>query len=285
MSLFTTWMLWCNKADVERWNTRWARRTVPLEVVTVTDANMGRAMVALPRATDPDTILVAFRGVNENAQWFQTAKFWTSDFYGHSVHDGFNDNYRALAPGVTLGVRRAMQRCPQCKKVHITGYSMGGALATLALVDLHKKFPSLCGSIITFGSPRVGKGSFATELFPKAVCGTSRRIVHKGDMVVFLPPRWTGYRHVAFEFWNPGTSPATEKTVIQSCDKSKYYGDNDRCSNEYGKGSISDHSKYLGLYFKKNDGCELHREINDPILSQFGTGERVLTNNDVRSTA
>merc|ERR1711916_280701 len=259
-SLYTTWQMWCSPTSIRRWNTNWAKATVPVSVVEIAEGNRGRAMVGLPKETDPETILIAFRGVSEPMQYLQTGKFWKTDFYGTEVHSGFLTNYKALEPGLVRGVRKALRVCPRCNKLHMTGYSMGGALAQLAIVDLRRKFPQLCGSIITFGSPRVGNKDFAQKLFPDSCCGTSRRVVHKGDRVAHLPPQIMGYRHVAFEWWNPGTSPSTRRSVIRNCDRHKRYGDTDRCSNSYHDFEfLPDHKVYLGIEFDKMHGCDAER--------------------------
>jgi hypothetical protein len=200
--------------------------------------------------------------VEHTGQFFQSLKAWRSSFYGAKVHAGFLKNYRALVPDLVSGIRSAKRKCPRCKKLFITGFSMGGALATLALVDLSRKFPDLCGSVTTFGSPRVGNNKFATEVFPKSVCsqGLSRRVTRKGDKFVHLPPKFMGYRHVSYEYWNPGVSEKTQRLIIGNCDKDKFNGDNKRCSNNYRKRRfLPDHREYLGEKFSKLSGCEISK--------------------------
>ena len=49
-----------------------------------------------------------------------------------------------------------VSNCIACTSIVTTGHSLGGALATLAAVDLMIAFPNLTVSSQTFGSPRVG---------------------------------------------------------------------------------------------------------------------------------
>jgi hypothetical protein len=80
------------------------------------------------------------------------------------------------------------------------GHSKGGALATLASLDLARKFPSYASTIrtITFGSPKVGDGAFV-DAFTQAIGGRSTRydttsLVTGDDAVTNVP--LSGYRHV-----------------------------------------------------------------------------------------
>jgi hypothetical protein len=47
-------------------------------------------------------------------------------------------------------------------ELHVTGHSLGGALATLAAFDLTKQF-NVDTTVYTFGQPRVGNKAFATD--------------------------------------------------------------------------------------------------------------------------
>ncbi len=54
------------------------------------------------------------------------------------------------------------------------------------------------GTLITFGSPRVGNGKFATFIDTFVY---SWRFVYNADVVVQLPPVDIFYRHYGFEVW------------------------------------------------------------------------------------
>merc|ERR1711916_164241 len=174
-------------------------------------------------------------------------------------HAGFLSNYRRLAGGLIQGIWQALRAHPSIRRLTVQGFSMGGALSQLAIVDLSRKFPQLCGSIVTFGSPRVGNKDFARKLFPRSVCGTSRRFTHRGDMVVHMPPKFLGYRHVAFETWNPDVSKgASEFALVSNCDTDRALGGDNRCSNAWGRRNfLPDHVEYLGVEFDKRRGCEI----------------------------
>lgn len=113
--------------------------------------------------------------------------FWKSimpGFGGVLVHWGFLKQYHSILPEI----RRYLNDRPFIKHVITTGHSLGGALATIAAVDL---FSRKCGSLrkfscITLGSPRVGNKKFA-ERFQQVTGGRSIRIVNNDDPVPLLP--------------------------------------------------------------------------------------------------
>ena len=248
-------MSWCPANLLARWDTRWGHHTVPLTVLKIADdvQRDGRGFLAVPRF-EPDRFIVVFRGV-QGGRFAETARVWKSSFYGTRVHNGFLSNYKRLAPALISALELAIVKYPSIKKIHFSGFSMGGALATLALVDFRIKFPQLCGSITTFGSPRVGNGDFARKLFPKHLCGKSERYTNRADITVHLPPRLVGYRHVGKEIWNPVSSNPQTYQAMSNCD-SMEATDLDRCANSIKlKRSIEDHSLYLGVAFDKTRGC------------------------------
>jgi hypothetical protein len=123
------------------------------------------------------------------------------------VHLGFASMYNSLEPkppewatriAATTGRLHFSKRAPG--KLFIAGHSLGGALGTLASLDLHRLEPVL----YTFGSPRVGDPRFQTafeRLVPRAV-----RIANHFDPIANLPDetvdlvfRKYAYRHVGQE--------------------------------------------------------------------------------------
>jgi len=50
--------------------------------------------------------------------------------------------------------------CPECTELHVTGHSLGGAVATIAAAEL-QNLTKLDVKLTTFGSPRVGKSLYS----------------------------------------------------------------------------------------------------------------------------
>ncbi len=74
------------------------------------------------------------------------------------------------------------------------GHSLGGALATLAALDMQKQGNNVQG-LVTIGQPRVGNAQFAAQA-DKSLAGKVKRLVHKTDPVPHLPPTKTQGDHV-----------------------------------------------------------------------------------------
>jgi len=77
-------------------------------------------------------------------------------------------------------------------KVLVTGHSRGGAMATLAALDLAKD--GVKTDLITFGAPRVGNTQFS-QYADKTLKGLNMRVTYKDDVVTGIPSQAIGYRH------------------------------------------------------------------------------------------
>lgn len=79
-------------------------------------------------------------------------------------------------------------------RIKLVGHSGGGAMASLAFLDLYPRYSELDVQVITFGMPRVfnrhGRRWFEEQ------DEQLLRIVNRRDIIVGLPPALFGYRHV-----------------------------------------------------------------------------------------
>ena len=154
-------------------------------------------------ARDSTTLFVVFRGTCnvkniETDSRFMMKKFPTFAgqlFKNSRVHEGFLDSYLTARLEMLALVRGVLneQQCPVDLNVVVCGHSLGGALATLACLDL--KTTLVVGpladssrlSSYTFGCPRVGNLQFADAynlLVPKTA-----RVANENDVVAKLPLR------------------------------------------------------------------------------------------------
>jgi len=75
--------------------------------------------------------------------------------------------------------------------LYITGHSLGAALATVATQELEEVFDDLIAACYTFGSPRVGDGTYE-----KSIKAPFYRIVNTTDIVTLVPVFLGTFVHV-----------------------------------------------------------------------------------------
>lgn len=95
------------------------------------------------------------------------------------VHSGFRSEVNKIWSDIEKAVA-------DIEKLDITGHSLGAAMATIAASRMQNKV----GTLVTFGSPRVGDKHFVANL---NVC--HYRVQNNCDDVTKVPPRLMGFRH------------------------------------------------------------------------------------------
>lgn len=193
------------------------------------------------------TIFVVFRGSMSIRNWISDmdsilTSYNTCDLC--FVHHGFFTAYNTVAAQVHEAVKD-LHSLHANFNIVFTGHSLGGALATLASIDILQTSKNVLNPSVylsTFGSPRVGN-----ELFAKFVAATlpmsSVRYTHLSDPVPHLPTRDQSYIHFPTEWYEDASGG------VRGCTG----GEDDQCSAQwYYEVNFSDHMKYLGL----NIGCK-----------------------------
>ena len=120
--------------------------------------------------------------------------------------------------------------------IFITGHSLGGALATLAAVDVHQTYG--LNSLITFGEPRVGNQQFS-DFFKPVV--TNYRVTHYADIVPHIPLTAQGFYHEGDEVWYNSAMSS-----YQIC----AYGESSKCSNSLLPTSYNTGDHSMSTYLK-----------------------------------
>jgi len=240
------WSAYCPLSEVSSWDCYWCEQTGTPQLTSVQTAyskswdNFAYGGID----SGAKTIYIVFRGtavrsvkdILEDADLIQT-KPW-KNLPKVKVHSGFWRAYGTLAAQVKSIISELKSSCTDCKLV-LVGHSLGGAMATLASVDLSKSGLKV-NQLITLGSPRVGNGDFATYFAGRRIPHV--RWVNKGDLVPHVPSGH-GYRHTTQEYWSKDGKSFTK------CDATN--GEDKHCSDGLHRWliqySLKDHLKYFNV--------------------------------------
>jgi triacylglycerol lipase len=160
------------------------------DVVDVMCSNSTKCAVYLATSFDKELNILAFRGTDDKMDVLDDIKrFRINTKQGWFIHRGFWNRWDWIRPRVDNMIARA----PNMPILAVTGHSLGGALATLAVAN-PSSLEGLCcprkgALLVTFGQPRVGGKVLASVLDGIGAI----RYVNQGDLIVKLPT--LGYRH------------------------------------------------------------------------------------------
>jgi len=147
-------------------------------------------------ATKGDQAILVFRGttLTEKDDLCTDARFCQKPGYGGKVHSGFADGLdEGWGDGSKTLEQLQGERGPL--KVHVTGHSLGAALATLASAKLSQMPGVDVKSVVALGSPRVFDDEAARD-YDRRLGARTFRVVNNTDLVTEVPPTQLGYAHV-----------------------------------------------------------------------------------------
>jgi hypothetical protein len=180
--------------------------SLPLEAqqAVVNDAEAMEKAIADPEAFGfvvreeaTGAILVCIRGTQTPREWLANFTAVPTPYrfvpgYG-LVHLGFERMYRK----VRASIRTALAGVGNDVRVTTLGHSLGGAMATLAAVDIRFNMGKSQVDLCTVGGPRTGKVGFRRNFnrdLPLAY-----RVTNQFDVVPHVPSVITGWNHVGEE--------------------------------------------------------------------------------------
>ncbi|MEO0984293.1 MAG: lipase family protein [Cyanobacteria bacterium J06639_14] len=158
--------------------------------------------VAILHKPETKELYVAFRGSDKDVDWINNLKFRQKVYpYGDEsstdvrFHRGFMAAYFSVRDRLLAAIRQYPDHT-----ITVAGHSLGGAVATIATLDLQYNITQHTGQAIqlyTFGAPRVGNAALV-ESFSRRI-PESHRFVYGWDIVTHIPRVWQSYRHVPAE--------------------------------------------------------------------------------------
>jgi Predicted lipase len=138
-------------------------------------------------AESQDQIVVVFRGTrtfqdNESdTDLYQVPYPYVRD--AGRTHRGFTCIYLSARDDLI----KQLNELSTSKKLFVAGHSLGGALATLAALDIAVNTPFKQPAVYTYGSARTGDPAFAARF--DQIVTNSFRIVNVHDIIPTLPAR------------------------------------------------------------------------------------------------
>jgi pimeloyl-ACP methyl ester carboxylesterase len=172
-----------------------------------------------------NSALIAFRGTSGLKDWFTDLSFWPA-WSLPLRHQGFEWTWQGVKPQVEAWLKEVTARLGQPPTIYLTGHSLGGAVATLAAVDLSERYP--IARVVTLGSPRVGSWGFRkryarSQAAPDANGGArflpqvTTRWVHGNDLfATFVPPPGFTAHVVSPEYLKPADSIDVKKYLPEN---------------------------------------------------------------------
>jgi triacylglycerol lipase len=149
-------------------------------------------------AGNADFLILAFRGTTSLNDWLTDANCLLVGGLGGRVHDGF---YTALSY-IWRELWDYLRTHRGARPLWVTGHSLGGALATLAVAKLRIEKDEPVNGLYTYGSPRAGDRDFANR-FNLDFGQRTFRYVNNADLVTRVPGRIMQYSHVdTFKFFD-----------------------------------------------------------------------------------
>ncbi len=105
---------------------------------------------------------------------------------GHGVHAGFARTFNSVTQSIHEALRGANP-----STIHVTGHSLGGAVANLVAADLDQGRVANI-QLYTFGAPRVGFSDFSSYLTQRLGADHIHRVYNVSDVIPMVPlfPFW-----------------------------------------------------------------------------------------------
>jgi len=131
------------------------------------------------------------------------------------IQRGFWEGWAAIRMETMGLIRQYMAKYPDLD-IHFVGHSLGGAFATLAIIETLWEYElseqvQLDGRIrlVTYGKPRIGNLPWAQMVLKSKAYIHTRRIVNHADIIPHLPPFSRGFFHLPGEVWLCWTDSTT----------------------------------------------------------------------------
>lgn len=140
-----------------------------------------------------ETVIIAFKGTDSTKDIPVMMRFTKEKMevrgYGTlncKIHRGFLASYRSLHDDIIASLDEL-----SFTHIHLTGHSLGGALAEISAIHLRGLATKITAH--TFAAPQIGNNDASKIAY--SACDEFRRFVIDGDFIPLLPSFLLGYSH------------------------------------------------------------------------------------------
>lgn len=212
-ALYFAYNAYCPADQLREWNCmRCKDQLREFDLIGVVDTGDLQMFVGYDRGFG--MIVLSARGSANEDNWWTNFDILRIQYFpaksavnNPEIHEGIYSAYRKLKwnGGLMTVLQEASKKYPHAD-VLCTGHSLGGALASVACLDL-KVAPKLESvrqnigkvNVISFGEPRWCNWELAN--YYNNVIDTSWRVTNRYDIVTTIPPLTFGYYHVGTQIW------------------------------------------------------------------------------------
>jgi hypothetical protein len=207
--------------------------------------NIQENIVIIFNYTEFDTLVSDLLYTNCNSTLFNDLE----SFNDICIGDYYEKLYTSINNALYNNILNAIMEYPNYSFV-FTGYSIGGALASIAALDLKLKFKIKVNNVYTFGSPRVGNLEF-TKIFYKYI-GNTFRLTNNNDIIPRLPLKEKGFNHLSTEVWRKSDKINIIGNTYTNCINTNGFNEYKKCieSLDETELNLEDHFDYMGLHYK-----------------------------------
>jgi pimeloyl-ACP methyl ester carboxylesterase len=200
---------YCPEKRVNNWSCHWCNKVPYFNLIETFWDNKTSTFCYFGRYNNSNDYVLAFEGSQDNRDLLIDLQIAQLVPYKHypdaKVHSGFWKSYLAIADEV-----HKLLNIHNVKNLFVTGHSLGGALATIASLDIVEELGIKNVSMVSLGAPRVGNAGYA-DLYA-SMLNNYYRITHASDPVVHLPYMYLNYKHIPHEIFYPKRGSLVSET-------------------------------------------------------------------------
>ena len=147
--------------NIDNWNCASCKHYELTDVKAFTNSSL-KMQGFVGYSSSNKAIIVAFRGSSNIKNWIDDFDFFQIPYtkcVGCLMHNGFYLGYLTISHTMKSQIQLLLSKY-RGSSIYVTGHSLGGALATIAALDIKHTY-DVPIKVYTFGQPRVGNGLYS----------------------------------------------------------------------------------------------------------------------------